>query len=143
MSPCFERWGRWTKPKIGKRQTQDRQKDSTIRKKICFVYLEFLSILSFVCRLRHLRAWRGELGVAPLNARHQLHSYPPVEPYRQIMDPGEPQTDPGFDDGCDLADSGDSRPRKLPADLPTSLNDRRRTESVFVETEVYDGWQGE
>lgn len=58
------------------------------------------------------------------------------------MDPGEPQTDPGFDDGSDLADSGDSRPRTLPADLPTSLNDRRRTESVFVETEVYDGWQG-
>lgn len=55
------------------------------------------------------------------------------------MDPGEFQADPGFDDGDDL---GDSRPRKLPADLPTSLNDRRRTEPVFTETEVYDGWQG-
>lgn len=33
-------------------------------------------------------------------------------------------------------------PRKLPDDLPTSLNDRRNFPSYTIETEVYDGWQG-
>jgi hypothetical protein len=33
-------------------------------------------------------------------------------------------------------------PRKLPDDLPTSLNDRRNFPSYTVETEVYDAWQG-
>jgi hypothetical protein len=37
---------------------------------------------------------------------------------------------------------GESKPRKLPPDLPTSLNDRRQIPPVFIETEVYDGWQG-
>lgn len=33
-------------------------------------------------------------------------------------------------------------PRVLPADLPTSLDDRRRTPPLTTETEVYDAWQG-
>jgi len=33
-------------------------------------------------------------------------------------------------------------PRKLPDDLPTSLNDRRNFPSYTIETEVYDAWQG-
>jgi len=33
-------------------------------------------------------------------------------------------------------------PRKLPDDLPTSLNDRRSFRSYAGETEMYDGWQG-
>ena len=34
------------------------------------------------------------------------------------------------------------RPRELPSDLPTSLNDRRPVWSYAGETEMYDGWQG-
>ncbi len=33
-------------------------------------------------------------------------------------------------------------PRKLPSDLPTSLDDRRSFPSYGEETEMYDGWQG-
>ncbi|KAF4126305.1 Allantoicase repeat [Geosmithia morbida] len=41
--------------------------------------------------------------------------------------------------------SGQQRPRPLPTDLPTSLDDRRHTagENFVSETEMYDGWQGE
>ena len=47
----------------------------------------------------------------------------------------------GFDD--DDYDLGNSpRTKKLPLDLPTSLDDRRATPHVFSETELYDGWQG-
>ena len=34
-------------------------------------------------------------------------------------------------------------PRKLPDDLPTSLDDRRSFPTYGDETEMYDGWQGE
>ena len=34
------------------------------------------------------------------------------------------------------------RPRQLPLDLPTSLDDRRQVRSYAGETEMYDGWQG-
>jgi hypothetical protein len=35
------------------------------------------------------------------------------------------------------------KPRELPADLPTSLDDRRAVRDTLVrETEYYDGWQG-
>ena len=35
------------------------------------------------------------------------------------------------------------KPRELPADLPTSLDDRRVVRDTLVrETEYYDGWQG-
>lgn len=33
-------------------------------------------------------------------------------------------------------------PRKLPDDLPTSLDDRRAFSGYGGETEIYDGWQG-
>lgn len=33
-------------------------------------------------------------------------------------------------------------PRKLPDDLPTSLDDRRSFPSYGGETEMYDAWQG-
>jgi hypothetical protein len=33
-------------------------------------------------------------------------------------------------------------PRKLPKDLPTSLDDRRAFSNYGEETEIYDGWQG-
>ncbi|CCX32256.1 DIL domain-containing protein [Pyronema domesticum] len=59
------------------------------------------------------------------------------------MDLGDLPKDIGFDAGGDLGDLGPSRTRQLPADLPTSLNDRRLAAPVFTETEVYDGWQGE
>lgn len=34
-------------------------------------------------------------------------------------------------------------PRKLPDDLPTSLDDRRSFPSYGGETEMYDAWQGQ
>lgn len=38
----------------------------------------------------------------------------------------------------------DNKPRALPSDLPTSLDDRRHVpnEHLVTETEMYDGWQG-
>ncbi|ORY07536.1 hypothetical protein BCR34DRAFT_489408 [Clohesyomyces aquaticus] len=35
------------------------------------------------------------------------------------------------------------RPRQLPADLPTSLDDRRAVPMMNEETEIYDAWQGQ
>ncbi|KAK2597957.1 hypothetical protein QQS21_005873 [Conoideocrella luteorostrata] len=48
--------------------------------------------------------------------------------------------DPG-----DLSNDGEFKPRTIPADLPTSLDDRRHapTEDYVAETEMYDGWQGQ
>lgn len=45
----------------------------------------------------------------------------------------------------DISNSGDPKPRVIPADLPRSLNDRRHApvEDYVPETEMYDGWQGE
>lgn len=34
------------------------------------------------------------------------------------------------------------RPRKLPDDLPKSLDDRQPVRSYGGETEMYDAWQG-
>lgn len=34
------------------------------------------------------------------------------------------------------------KPRQLPPDLPTSLDDRRHTPAIGEETEIYDAWQG-
>ncbi|KAI9801465.1 MAG: hypothetical protein M1833_002697 [Piccolia ochrophora] len=36
-----------------------------------------------------------------------------------------------------------ARPRELPDDLPTSLDDRRHAPTFSPETEVYDAWQGQ
>ncbi|KAI5797702.1 DIL domain-containing protein [Geopyxis carbonaria] len=52
------------------------------------------------------------------------------------MDLGDPLGNNGFD-------VGEQYPRKLPADLPKSLNDRMRTPPLPAEAEMYDGWQGE
>lgn len=47
--------------------------------------------------------------------------------------------DPGDSDGS----LGDLKPHPIPADLPTSLDDRRPVSADLVpETEMYDGWQG-
>lgn len=48
--------------------------------------------------------------------------------------------DSGSPDG---SDAGERNPPVLPADLPTSLDDRKEVRVSFVpETEMYDGWQG-
>lgn len=48
-----------------------------------------------------------------------------------------------MDIGDSNSDSGEQRPRAVPADLPTSLDDRRNVPVDYVpETEMYDGWQG-
>ncbi|KAF2876569.1 hypothetical protein BDV95DRAFT_229852 [Massariosphaeria phaeospora] len=40
--------------------------------------------------------------------------------------------------------TGDApKPRQLPADLPTSLDDRRAVHTMAEETELYDAWQGQ
>ncbi|KJZ80286.1 hypothetical protein HIM_00136 [Hirsutella minnesotensis 3608] len=50
-----------------------------------------------------------------------------------------------MDPGDSIGSEGDQRPRLIPSDLPTSLDDRRHrpTEGFVPETEMYDGWQGE
>ena len=46
-------------------------------------------------------------------------------------------------DGDSRTVAGDGvRPRQLPDDLPTSLDDRRSVPTFTSETEMYDGWQG-
>jgi hypothetical protein len=52
------------------------------------------------------------------------------------MDPGESsEGENGFAET-------QTRPRQLPDDLPTSLDDRRHTPHMGPETEMYDAWQG-
>ena len=46
------------------------------------------------------------------------------------------------DDDPSLTPTTPTTPRKLPSDLPTSLDDRRVTSSYGGETEFYDAWQG-
>lgn len=46
--------------------------------------------------------------------------------------------DPPYDDNSIAG----KRPKVLPADLPTSLDDRRIVREPVPETEMYDGWQG-
>ncbi|PSR83246.1 DIL and ankyrin domain-containing protein [Coniella lustricola] len=46
--------------------------------------------------------------------------------------------------GGDLGSvGGEQKPKALPADLPTSLDDRRMPREPVLETEMYDGWQGQ
>lgn len=54
------------------------------------------------------------------------------------MDFGNPNAGPEspFDD------NGGRTKKPLPADLPTSLDDRRMVREHVAETEMYDGWQG-
>lgn len=49
----------------------------------------------------------------------------------------------GFDDGFDAGLNRRSA-QKLPDDLPTSLDDRRKVRDEYsAETEIYDAWQGQ
>ena len=54
------------------------------------------------------------------------------------MDLGDPSS--GEESGFDGAQP--EKPRQLPDDLPTSLDDRRRVPNYGGETEMYDAWQG-
>lgn len=46
------------------------------------------------------------------------------------------------ENGFSEASSSPYKPRQLPPDLPTSLDDRRHTAAIGEETEIYDAWQG-
>ncbi|CAN8103694.1 unnamed protein product [Discula destructiva] len=61
------------------------------------------------------------------------------------MDFGDPNAGPEnpFDDDDDDAAGDHGAKKPLPADLPTSLDDRRMVREPVAETEMYDGWQGQ
>ncbi|EHK15458.1 uncharacterized protein TRIVIDRAFT_214821 [Trichoderma virens Gv29-8] len=56
-----------------------------------------------------------------------------------------PAPPPTMDPGDSGSDNGGEKRRTIPADLPTSLDDRRHAVGEFTmpETEMYDGWQGQ
>ncbi|KAL7803175.1 hypothetical protein V8C43DRAFT_312510 [Trichoderma afarasin] len=56
-----------------------------------------------------------------------------------------PAPPPTMDPGDSGSDNGGEKRRTIPADLPTSLDDRRHAAGEFTmpETEMYDGWQGQ
>jgi hypothetical protein len=56
------------------------------------------------------------------------------------MDIGDPHT--GEENGLDEIGEERPRPRRLPDDLPKSLDDRRTADTFGTETEIYDAWQG-
>jgi len=47
-----------------------------------------------------------------------------------------------MESGPETEEGGVPSPRKLPDDLPRSLDDRRRVPAYEQETEIYDAWQG-
>lgn len=49
----------------------------------------------------------------------------------------------GFGGEEDITQAQAPKPRALPKDLPTSLDDRHRPSGLVQETEFYDGWQGQ
>ncbi|KAK5107643.1 hypothetical protein LTR16_006244, partial [Cryomyces antarcticus] len=51
------------------------------------------------------------------------------------------QSDHHSGDENGFGDEPPSRPRRLPDDLPKSLDDRRSFPSYSGETEIYDAWQ--
>lgn len=53
----------------------------------------------------------------------------------------KPELDGGGEGGGEQFASPQT-PRKMPDDLPTSLNDRRTIDRYGAETEMYDAWQG-
>ncbi|EEP82367.1 conserved hypothetical protein [Uncinocarpus reesii 1704] len=57
------------------------------------------------------------------------------------MDPASPRHE-AFDD-AERDGVEKPKPRTLPDDLPTSLDDRRNVPIYTAETEMYDGWQGQ
>ncbi|ERF75225.1 hypothetical protein EPUS_00017 [Endocarpon pusillum Z07020] len=58
------------------------------------------------------------------------------------MDVSDPQGGEGGDRFSDDEQQSPQSPRKLPDDLPKSLDDRRTFSSYGGETEMYDAWQG-
>ncbi|MCJ1246736.1 hypothetical protein MMC30_003945 [Trapelia coarctata] len=58
------------------------------------------------------------------------------------MDIGDPHRDMG-DEEDEITHEEHTRPRKLPHDLPMSLDDRRPVRTYAGETEMYDAWQGQ
>ena len=52
------------------------------------------------------------------------------------------ELDSGFGDG-DFGEEEFKKPRRLPADLPRSLDDRQPIHHYGAETEMYDAWQGQ
>lgn len=56
------------------------------------------------------------------------------------MDLGDPSTPTEVH--LEPGSPAEETPRKLPDDLPTSLDDRRSFPTYGEETEMYDGWQG-
>jgi hypothetical protein len=75
--------------------------------------------------------------------KDQTHArYAERLPLHPAMDAGESNggSSKGFDDDVT---GPEWRKKELPADLPKSLDDRRRVPTELVqETELYDGWQG-
>ncbi|EEA26667.1 hypothetical protein EYB25_002297 [Talaromyces marneffei] len=61
------------------------------------------------------------------------------------MDIGDPLASADFESENEeySQDGTPKKPRALPADLPTSLDDRRRAPEYAGEMEMYDGWQGQ
>ena len=62
-------------------------------------------------------------------------------PHHHKMEPSDSDGEAyaGFNAGAE----DKTKPRDLPADLPKSLDDRRRPTGLVPETEMYDGWQGQ
>jgi hypothetical protein len=60
------------------------------------------------------------------------------------MDSPRGATPAHFDHGHEPrgSNSSDFDPKKLPDDLPKSLDDRRSFPAIQQETEMYDAWQG-
>ncbi|KAI1982530.1 hypothetical protein LOZ51_000720 [Ophidiomyces ophidiicola] len=60
------------------------------------------------------------------------------------MDPASPRNEVSPDaDTFEQDETVKPKPRTLPDDLPTSLDDRRSVPTYAAETEMYDGWQGQ
>lgn len=57
------------------------------------------------------------------------------------MDIGDPHRDLSAEEDETVHEER-TRPRKLPQDLPMSLDDRRPVRTYAGETEMYDAWQG-
>jgi hypothetical protein len=65
-------------------------------------------------------------------------------PKKEVMDPENlpHRGSPKPEDERTSSDNEQKMPGGLPADLPTSLDDRRTMPEYAGETEMYDGWQG-
>lgn len=78
-------------------------------------------------------SWRNALFL-----RNEIHKAPPT-PASQCCTMDSPSLEHAYTGNH----NGDPpKPRQLPPDLPTSLDDRREVH-MAAETEMYDAWQGE